>query len=329
MQAAVTFAVLVVAAKVWQCYSASPQVVLIKIGGSSITNKAIKETLDPYALSWFVTSLANCRDSAFIVVHGAGSFGHHTAKEYGLCGKTQPPSSNGEKHYDKDTQRQLMLGLGHTRLSVQRLNQAVISAFLDQGLPAVGISPCFGVPGLEAHGGQEWARQHLRDVVQRTVRVGLLPVLHGDAGLYGDFGAGILSGDTIVEILGVAPWVTHVVFITDVDGVYDKDPNAHKDAVLLRTLTVHRNQGNEVSLVGEAIEATGSTHEHDVTGGLKVSTRRSETAIRIKFSSSLQEVATSRPIVLSSRPHQQQLRSMHRRNWRRLCPSQPLERLLQ
>jgi isopentenyl phosphate kinase len=273
MHAAVRFALLVIAAKVWQCFSASPQVVLIKIGGSSITNKSVKETLDPEALSWFVTSLANCKDSAFIVVHGAGSFGHHTAKEYGLSGKTQPPYSNGEEHYDKDTQRQLMLGLGRTRLSVQRLNQAVISAFLDQGLPAVSISPCFGVPGLEAHGGHERARQKLRDVVERTVRAGLLPVLHGDAGLYGDFGAGILSGDTIVEILGLAPWVTHVVFITDVDGVYDKDPNTHRDAVLLRTLTVHRSHRNEVSLVGEVIAATGSTHEHDVTGGLKVSTR--------------------------------------------------------
>jgi isopentenyl phosphate kinase len=264
MHAAVTFTLLIITTKAWQCYSASPQVVLIKIGGSSITNKSVKETLDPHALSWFVTCLAKCnKDRAFIVVHGAGSFGHHTAKEYGLSGKTQPPSSNGEEHYDKDTHRQLMLGLGRTRLSVQRLNRAVISTFLDQDIPAVGISPCFGIPGLEAHGGPEWARQHLREVVERTVRAGLVPVLHGDAGLYGEFGAGILSGDTIVEILGLAPWVTHVVFITDVDGVYDKDPNTHEDAVLLRTLTV----------LDGTIEATGSTHEHDVTGGLMVSTK--------------------------------------------------------
>jgi isopentenyl phosphate kinase len=273
MHAAGTLTLLIIAAKVWQCYSACPQVVLIKIGGSSITNKSVKETLDPDALAWFVTCLAKCKDRAFIVVHGAGSFGHHTAKEYGLSGKTQPPSSDGEEHYDKDTHRQLMLGLGRTRLSVQRLNRAVISAFLDQDIPAVGISPCFGVPGLEAHGGQEQAKQHLREVVERTVRAGLVPVLHGDAGLYGDFGAGILSGDTLVEILGLAPWVTHVVFVTDVDGVYDKDPNTHKDAVLLQTLTVPRNHGNDVSLMDGTIDATGSTHEHDVTGGLEVSTK--------------------------------------------------------
>ena len=77
-----------------------PAVVLIKVGGSSITNKAVQETLNEPALEWFAKTIheACCssqhqeqQQQSFVIVHGAGSFGHHTAKSYGLRGQTEPP----------------------------------------------------------------------------------------------------------------------------------------------------------------------------------------------------------------------------------------------
>ena len=50
---------------------------------------------------------------AFIVVHGAGSFGHHTAKQYGLRGKTSPPPP--DMQLPKSEQKGLITGLAKTR----------------------------------------------------------------------------------------------------------------------------------------------------------------------------------------------------------------------
>lgn len=271
-------------ALIFACGTAkSPTVVLIKVGGSSITQKADKETLNYVALEWFVRIVkdASQQGIAFVVVHGAGSFGHHTAKEYGLRGKTEPPNPNDEEVLADSSRRKLMLGLGRTRLSVRQLNQDIISAFLGQDVAAVGISPCFGVPGMNAHGGGDSAKLFLREAVEESLAAGLIPVLHGDAGLYGKYGAGILSGDTVMEILGQAPWVSHVVFLTDVDGVFTADPNMDESAVLIRTLNVDTASAEITST--DVLNATGSTHKHDVTGGLKVRNRSMYVRRRMRY----------------------------------------------
>jgi isopentenyl phosphate kinase len=97
------------------------------------------------------------------------------------------------------------------------------------------------------------------------LRAGLIPVLHGDACLYGSRGAGILSGDTVMEMIGRAPWVSRAIFLTDVDGVFTKDPKSDPSAQLLQEIAVSNGD-----IVAVNLEASGSTHEHDVTGGLKV-----------------------------------------------------------
>lgn len=273
----------------------SKPVVLVKIGGSSITHKAVRETLNEAALQWFVETIRETSDKhAYVIVHGAGSFGHMTASEFGLRGQTDPPPTTAQqtrlKDDDSDSKNQqqkqqdeqlMMKGLAQTRVSVQKLNQALVAALMEAGLNAVGISPCFGVPGIEAHGGDERAQRQLQRTVHAAVVANLIPVLHGDACLYGERGAGILSGDVVMEMLGFADWVSHVVFLTDVDGVFTSDPNTDPDnAVLIRTLTVDPATTEIVSAsVGDnedadgsdkhSIKLTGSTHEHDVTGGLQ------------------------------------------------------------
>ena len=88
-------------------------ILLVKVGGSSITRKAELETLDAESLAWFSTTIRSivndrflddaagnvvetstefdCEKPSIVVVHGAGSFGHHTAKKHGLGGKSSPP----------------------------------------------------------------------------------------------------------------------------------------------------------------------------------------------------------------------------------------------
>lgn len=271
------------------------EIVLIKIGGSSITHKSEFESLNDEALSWFARIVSESTTSkhylsngettcpqggrddnepkkrGFVIVHGAGSFGHFTAKEFGLKGQSiapiVPPSIASSPEVEQMRHRQKE-GLVKTRISVQKLNYIVVQEFIQHGMNAVGVSPCFGVPGLQAHANlQREAQTHLQTAVLEAVQAGLIPVLHGDACLHGKDGAGILSGDTLMEILGVQPWIHHAVFITDVDGVFDKDPRSDPDAQLLHQIAVNSTTGDIVADVA----ASGSSHEHDVTGGLKVS----------------------------------------------------------
>lgn len=88
-------------------------VVIVKVGGSSITDKGKIETLDVDAIERISKILASTVGTAYlsqdsdneidndrlndenplsiVVVHGAGSFGHQIARENGLEGKSKPP----------------------------------------------------------------------------------------------------------------------------------------------------------------------------------------------------------------------------------------------
>ena len=316
----------------------SLDVVLVKIGGSSITNKSKKETLDTQGLEWFAKSLGDIVDpsfkapqpleqapdfpgesgsstdrrhqTTFIVIHGAGSFGHFQAKEFGLKGPTTSKSdSNSEDNTvcneqvssdskggldearENHNYRYQMQGLAETRRSVQQLNQHVVSSLITHGsINAVGISPCFGIPHMQADANnQTGALFWLETVLWDTIQAGLIPVIHGDACLHlptrtelnvsssGDrAAAAILSGDILMEVLGRhVSWISRIVFITDVDGVFTKDPRIamadadEEPAELLREIAVDRQTGDII--LETTIEASSSSHTHDVTGGLKAS----------------------------------------------------------
>jgi len=141
------------------------------------------------------------------------------------------------------------------------------------------LSPCISYYNLQAHGGDEdGGITTLVAAIKQTLKAGLVPVLHGDAGLYGDYSrglssmkAGILSGDTLIEAIAthscMKPHLSRAIFLTDVEGVYTHDPKIFKDAKLIKTIDIDEATGTILT----DVVVSGSTHEHDVTGGLTVS----------------------------------------------------------
>ena len=137
------------------------------------------------------------------------------------------------------------------------------------------------------------AMQQLCDAIQQCLQTGLVPVIHGDACLlYDGDRAGILGGDTVAEGLATL-WncrhvttskISQVIFITDVAGVFTTDPKSDPNAELIRSLAIHEDTGkvvienkdndindnNTAQLESQILNVSGSSHEHDVTGGLKV-----------------------------------------------------------
>ncbi|KAI0213009.1 Isopentenyl phosphate kinase [Lamellibrachia satsuma] len=223
---------------------------IVKLGGSAITRKDQLECARVEQIKLIANVLNACRKTnrRFLVVHGAGSFGHHQAKEFGV--------NKGYVGCTAEKESSVKKGFCKTRLSVCKLNQLVVNEFVASGLPAVALSPC---GGWVTHNGEVIADGC--QSVKALLQANFVPVLHGDCVLDTAKGCHILSGDIIIKILCAELKPRWVVFLSDVLGIYDKPPIA-EDAQLLPVIRVTPDGTTDVSV-------TTSVANHDVTGGIQ------------------------------------------------------------
>jgi len=260
--------------------------VVAKIGGSACTQKAKFETLNEKALNDVARQIGTAvlKDSQKVaVVHGAGSFGHKQAREYGVSKGADGAGGGGPGLMPE----RLREGFAKTRLSVTTLNKHVISSLLEAGLPAVTISPCpfVGLSGKKLQNSRlpQSTTQGVFGLLQR----GLVPVVHGDAVLDEAQGCAILSGDIWMVELCRELNAKRAVFVTDVDGVFTKPPT-EPGSELIREIWVNPTTG-DLELTGVEMSCDG---KHDVTGGLKEKLRCA--ADVLKFAPSVEAVFIAR-----------------------------------
>ncbi|MEW5301103.1 MAG: hypothetical protein WDW36_003983 [Sanguina aurantia] len=187
-----------------------------------------------------------------IIVHGAGSFGHHQAQLHGV--------SRGPL-----TDPRVRAGFAATRRSVTLLNQLVVSSLIEAGLDACGMSPF-----------PSWITTH-RQVAQGDLQplstclcAGLVPVMHGDAVLDSALGCTVLSGDTIVKHLAEGLRPSYVVFLTDVAGVYDRDPKAGGATRIPEILVAPDGSWEAAGCLAPSLVAASA---FDTTGGMEAKVR--------------------------------------------------------
>ncbi|ONK64798.1 uncharacterized protein A4U43_C07F30060 [Asparagus officinalis] len=193
-------------------------------------------------------------DNSFIVVHGAGSFGHFQASRSGV--------HKGGLHLPL-----VKAGFVATRISVTSLNLEIVRALAREGIPAVGMSPfACGWSTRERNIASADASQ-----IVEALQAGFVPVLHGDAVIDHTLDCTILSGDVIIRHLAQLLMPEYVVFLTDVLGVYDRPPTDPK-AILLREIAV--GEDGDWSIVKPTpdhmkgkVEITVAAH--DTTGGME------------------------------------------------------------
>ncbi|XP_010499016.1 PREDICTED: uncharacterized protein LOC104776619 [Camelina sativa] len=204
--------------------------------------------------------------SKFVVVHGAGSFGHFQASRSGVHkGGLEKPI--------------VKAGFVATRISVTNLNLEIVRALAREGIPTIGMSP-FACGWSTSK--RDVASADL-SIVAKTIDSGFVPVLHGDAVLDNILGCTILSGDVIIRHLADHLKPEYVVFLTDVLGVYNRPPS-EPDAVLLKEISV--GQDGSWKVVNPVLEHTDkkvdySVAVHDTTGGME--TKISEAAMIAKL----------------------------------------------
>jgi isopentenyl phosphate kinase len=228
-------------------------VVLLKLGGSLITEKAREETPRREVIGRLAGEIAQtlkdnpCR---VIVAHGSGSFGHVAAQRHGIG---RGPLSPGQ-----------LAGACFTQERAAALHRIVVAALLEAGAPAFSIAPSSCVA---AAGGRpsEIALEPLLLALDR----GLLPVLYGDVVLDREWGASICSTERLFRLLapqlqsrGIS--IRGALWLGETDGLWDA---AGRTVPRVTAATFE-----------EALASIGAPAGTDVTGGMR---HRLETALEL------------------------------------------------
>lgn len=187
--------------------AAPPGITVIKLGGSIITRKREPYRLRRKVLDRLAREIAAGWQGGrrpVVIIHGAGSFGHPTARAFGLA-KPPPGRANRER------------GAALTAYGVRRLHLEVLRALLDAGVPARSVPP---YPSLRNRAGQLEVESFSGEPFQEVLLSGGVPVTFGDVVADAHWGSSILSGDTLAVHLARELPATRVLFVSDVRGVY-------------------------------------------------------------------------------------------------------------
>lgn len=178
---------------------------IVKLGGSILTRKRGRSRLRPKLLDRLARELAGA-PTPVIVLHGAGSFGHPDAKRWGLA---EPPAAGARP---KERAR----GAAIVSREVRRLHSAVLSALTEHGASPWSV-PASTISVQSAGRLSRFDERPVREALER----GLMPVSFGDVVPDSEWGFSILSADTIAVQLSGLLRARRVLFVSDVDGVYD------------------------------------------------------------------------------------------------------------
>ena len=180
------------------------ELLILKLGGSVITNKAAGEfggiLFD--VLVQIGRELAESQKRV-IIVHGAGSYGHPQATQY---------------HIQEGVTAKNRAGVYAVHKAVSELNTAVVSALRGSGIEAIAIHPFHGMCAKDGV-----LCEYPSSSLKEMCALGLVPVLHGDVVMDLARGACIVSGDQLIRVFSQVLDVSRVGMITNVPGVLAAD----------------------------------------------------------------------------------------------------------
>lgn len=212
--------------------------ILIKLGGSVITDKSQYKKFNKEQTARLCREIAESGRSVMIV-HGAGSYGHVLAKRYAI--------QNGLVDFAQVSPAAMV------HHDAMELGLLVTSELMAVGIPAASLSPgsCFVM---------DEGRLVVNDdeVIRRMSHVGIMPVTHGDVVMDRQKGFSIVSGDELMEVMARIFKPERIVFVSDIDGLYDSNPKENPEARMIPEVTQ------------EILDGVSSDEDvDDVTGGVR------------------------------------------------------------
>jgi len=210
---------------------------LIKAGGSAITDKKTPFSIKVDALSNLARELSENRQD-IVICHGGGSFGHPLALKYNIIGKIRTEDQ--------------MRGVTKINIAMRKLSNVLAEA-----LAKGGCRP-FAIQSSAIMTAKEGVIESFNiDLIENLVDCGVIPILYGDVVYDQKYSFSIISGDQIMRRLAEHYPGSRAIFLTDVDGIYTSDPKSDKDARLLKEISFDEIEGINAGTTG------------DITGGMK------------------------------------------------------------
>lgn len=213
--------------------------ILVKLGGSVITNKNRLRSFQRRNCMRLCGELQQAKE-ALMLVHGAGSFGHILA----LKAKLQLGIEKG----DLEKLRQV----AHVHRDVRELNHKVLDCMTKKELKGFSVPP-YSVASFSSGEVVNFCPDAFQQLLERKI----IPVSFGDVVPDKELTFSICSGDLMMSALAEHFHPEKVVFVADVDGVFDSDPIKNRSAKLIETLT--KDNVDEI---------TGESSGSDVTGAM-------------------------------------------------------------
>ena len=213
------------------------QVVILKIGGSIITEKAsgkpkIKKSVVTQIVKELKIFTKLFPDAKIILLHGAGSFGHPLVYEYKL---TEKPLVG----------RQL-LGFTKTVLAMRNLANQMTEIFISNQLPILPLqTSALNMQNID----------HLKDFLD----AGFIPMLGGDMGLTEVNKAVVISADRLAILFSKKFPNSKIIFATDVEGVFENFYAENKKLI---------SNMSRKELEGIILKMEQQKSRYDVTGGM-------------------------------------------------------------
>lgn len=224
--------------------------IFLKLGGSLITDKTQDNTprMDVIQrLAGEVHSARSALDSALLLGHGSGSFGHAAAKRYGTRNGVDSPAQ--------------WRGFAEVSIIAARLNRMVADALNDAGVPVMSFPPSSWLRCADGHI-VESDTTNIRLALQR----GIVPLVMGDVAFDSVRGGTIVSTEEVFAHLAQALPVQTMLLAGETEGVFERwgDEGMRRSgdgaANIIRKIT---------PLNWSLIQAgVGGSRGADVTGGM-------------------------------------------------------------
>ena len=171
--------------------------ILIKLGGSIITNKGKPLSPRRKTIDNILKEIGKIKEPV-IIVHGGGSYGHYWSVKYDM--HTKPAKTNPK-------------GVAIVKNSMVELNKIILDSAVKNRINSYCLPPTDFMNGNKAIKSKILT-------INDISKSGLTPITFGDALWFGQKKSYILSGDVIMTTIGKILKPRLSLFVLDVDGIY-------------------------------------------------------------------------------------------------------------
>lgn len=215
----------------------------LKLGGSLITDKDTPLTARRETIQRLAAEIRQAQreqpDLKLVIGHGSGSFGHHTASQFGTR----------QGVYTPEEWQGFVEVWHHARM----LNHIMLDAFYQAGIPAMAFPPSAILFSRERKPASLQA-----EPLMAALRAGLTPIVAGDVVFDAEIGGTIFSTEDVFNALATSIHPDWVFLCGKDEGVYEDYPACTHFVPRITPATYPRFR-----------QVLSSSASIDVTGGMR------------------------------------------------------------